>query len=111
MTHMSSNRHVRACPGHPRLPSKSAQRSAAAHWRHRHLVAPAAAALKLLAGPELEILAHADPDFAEPGPVAGDRNRRLAEAGIDLDKGLLDFGGRHCLRIGQIQEFRRYFYR
>ena len=59
-----------------------------------HLVAAAGAAVDFLAGAELQVLAHADPHFAEPGPVAGHRDRGVAQAGIDLDEGVLDLGGR-----------------
>ena len=64
--------------------------SPAPHRRHHHLVAAAGAAVDLLAGAELEVLVHADPHFAETPAVAGHRDRRCAQAGIDLDEGLLD---------------------
>src|SRR5258708_27004422 len=44
---------------------------AAAHRRHRHLIAPAGPAVELVAGAELQILAHADAHFAQPRAVAG----------------------------------------
>ena len=48
--------------------------SSAAHRRHQHLVAPAAAAVDFLAGAELQVLAHADPHLAEPR--SGRRSQR-----------------------------------
>src|SRR5207244_10398534 len=59
----------------------------APHRRHQHLVAAAGAAVDLLAGAELQVLAQADPHFAEPLAVAGGRNRRRAQPRIDLDEG------------------------
>src|SRR5712691_9985874 len=47
-------------------PGHVLSRSSAPDRRHHHLVAPAGAAIDLLAGPELQILAHADAHFAEP---------------------------------------------
>src|SRR5487761_2355300 len=71
----------------------------AADGRHHHLLAPAGAAIDFLAGAELEVLVHADPHFAEPRAVAGDRNRGVGETGIDLDEGVLDVRRRDGLRI------------
>ena len=51
-----------------------------------HLVASAAAAIDFLAGAELEILAHADPHFAEPGPVAGTAIAASLRPGLTLMK-------------------------
>src|SRR5580658_3961732 len=45
-------------------------RSPAPYRRHHHLVAPAGAAIDFIAVPEFQVLAHADPHLAEPGPVA-----------------------------------------
>ena len=75
----------------------------AAHRRHHHLVAAAGAAVDFLAGAELQILAHADPHFAEPPAVAGHRDRGTAQARIDLDEGVLDLGGRDRLRLATIR--------
>src|SRR5947199_8307354 len=65
----------------------AAVRSAPAHRRHQYFVAAAGAAIDFLAGAELQILAHADPHFAEPGLVAGHGDRLGSEAWIDLDEG------------------------
>src|SRR6267378_3243783 len=54
--------------------------------RHQHLVAAAGAAVDFLAGAELQVLAQADPHFAEAPAVAGRRNCRCAQARIDLDE-------------------------
>src|ERR1700730_3617102 len=91
----------RGCPGHRRAeatpsfgrlcPDMTAMwKSPATHRRHHHLVTLAGAAVDFIAGAELEILAHADTHFAQPGPIAGDRNRRVREAAIDLDEGVFD---------------------
>src|SRR5260221_9203805 len=62
----------------------------APHRRHHHFVAAAGAAVDFLPGAELQILAPADPDFAEPPACAGPRDRRTAETGLELDEGRLD---------------------
>src|SRR6516162_1579838 len=77
----------------------SRTRSAAANRRHQHLVAPAGAAIDLVAGAELQILAHADAHFAQTRPVAGDGNRSVGKAWIDLDEGVFDSRRRNPLRI------------
>src|SRR6266702_4031477 len=56
--------------------------------RHHHFVAAAGAAVDFLAGAELQVPAQADPHFAQPRAVARHRNRRTAQARIDLDEGL-----------------------
>src|SRR3954470_11940455 len=89
----SAPRHKNGAPG-------TLSRLSAPDRRHPHLLAPAGAAIDFLAGTELQFLAHADPHLAEPRLIAGHRNRRTAEAGIDLDKGVLDLGRRHGLRSG-----------
>src|SRR5258707_10598779 len=82
-----------------------------AHRRHCHLVAAAGAAIDFLAGAELQVLAHADPHFAEPRLVAGHGDRGSAQAGIDLDEGVLDFGGADGLRAPQFPILFRNFLR
>src|SRR5205809_7875834 len=77
--------------------------STAPDRRHRHLLAPAGAAIDLLAGTELEILVHADTYFAEPVLVAGHGDRRGAQAGIGLDEGLLDLSRRNGFRSRQFE--------
>src|SRR4051812_35011016 len=67
--------------------------SPAPHRWHQHLVAAAGAAVDLLAGAELQVLAQAYPHFREPATVTGHRNRRTAQARIDLDEGLLEIAG------------------
>src|SRR2546423_9924925 len=89
----SAPRHMNGAPGR-------SSRLSAPDRRHHHLLAPAGTAIDFLAGTELQFLAHADPHLAEPRLIAGHRNRRTAEAGIDLDKGVLDLGRRHGLRSG-----------
>src|SRR6266403_4140425 len=79
----------------------------APYRRHGHLLAPAGAAIDLLAGAELEVLVHADTHFAESRLVAGDGDRRTAKAGIGLDEGLLDLRGRNGLRRRQFEIFFR----
>src|SRR3954452_149403 len=83
----------------------------AAHRRHRDLVATAGAAVDFLAGAELQVLAEADPHFAEPRAVAGHRDRRTAEAGVDLDEGLLDGRGRHRRGVHRFKVSRRDLHR
>src|SRR4030095_6401997 len=73
-------------------------------------LAPAGAAIDLLAGTELEILVHADTYFAEPRLVAGHGDRRTAQAGIGLDEGLLDLGRRNGLRSRQFEKLFRNFH-
>src|SRR3981081_2017059 len=79
--------------------------------RHHDLLAAAGAAVGFLAGAELQILAHADTDLGEPGPVAGHGDRGIAQARIDLDEGVLDLGGRHGLGLRQFQIFGRNLHR
>src|SRR5258705_13902824 len=81
--------------------------SSAPYRRHRHLLAPAGAAIDLLAGAELEVLVHADTHFAESRLLAGHGDRRTAQAGIGLDEGLLDLRGRNGLRRRQFEIFFR----
>src|SRR5712671_5205701 len=90
----------RSNPRHP-LPAPD-------RW-HLHLVAPAGAAIDFLAAAELQILAHADPYFAEPGLVAGHRDRSAVQPGIGLDEGVLDLGRRNGLRLRQLEIFFGYF--
>src|SRR5260370_8822510 len=81
------------------------------HRRHRHLVAPAGAAVDFLAGAELQVLAQADAHLAEPVLVAGHRDRGIAQAGIGLDEGVLDLGGRNRPGLRQLQKSLHYLYR
>src|SRR5215213_11729825 len=67
--------------------------SAAPHRRHDYFVAAAGAAVVFLAGAELHILAQADPYFAQAPAGAGHRNRRTAQARVDLDEGRLEITG------------------
>src|SRR5215218_964014 len=83
----------------------------APHRRHHHFVAAAGAAVDFLAGAELQVLAHADPDFAKAPAGADHRNRRTAEARIDLDKGGLERLGGYRFRLRQLQEFVRDLHR
>src|SRR5256886_15569191 len=82
----------------------------APYRRHCHLLAPAGAAIDLLAGAELEILVHADTYFAEPRLVASHGDRRTAQAGIGLDEGFLDLGRRNGLRSRQFEILFRNFH-
>src|SRR5260370_23870435 len=86
-----------------KMPAEKA--SATPYRRHRHLVAPAGAAVDFFAVAELQVLAQADAHLAEPVLVAGHRDRRIAQARIGLDEGLLDLSGRNRLRLGQLQIF------
>src|SRR6266702_8693170 len=72
--------------------------------RHHHFVAAAAAAVDFLAGAELQVPAQADPDFAQPFPATGHRDRRAREAWIDLDEGGLYMVGRDRLPLRSLQE-------
>src|SRR5260370_39007250 len=55
-----------------------------AYRRHDHPVAAAGAAIDFLAGTELQILAHAEPQFAEPRPVACHPDRGRPQPGTHL---------------------------
>src|SRR5712692_322343 len=128
---------ARLCPGHPRLltpaarktwmpgiadkftqsaqgrllcPGMTVEKSTAPYRRHCHLLAPAGAAIDLLAGTKLQILVHADTYFAEPVLVAGHGDRRGAQAGIGLDEGLLDLRRRNGLRSRQFEILFRDFH-
>src|SRR6185312_70435 len=76
-------------------------------WRQDHLIAAAGAAVDLITGAKLQILAEADAYFAQPLPVASHRDRRGRQARIRLDEGVLDVGRRNRFRLGQLQEFLR----
>ena len=76
-----------------------------------YLIAAAGAAIDLFAGPELEILAHADPHLAQPGAIAGHRDRRAAQARIGLDERLFDLVRRHRFFGLKIDEFVRNLHR
>src|SRR5882757_1738172 len=94
-------RRIAQHPGHGPSPST------APHRRHGDLVAAAAAAVDFLAGSELQVLAEADADLAEPGAVAGHGDGGCREARIDLDEGVLDVGGRDRLGLVELQIFGR----
>ena len=72
-------------PGHETTPP---------HRRHHYLIAAAGAAVDFLAGAELQILAHADPHFAQAPLIADHRDRGIAQARIGLDECGLDLSGR-----------------
>src|SRR5947199_3599658 len=67
----------------------SADRSPAAQRRHDDLLAAAGAAIDFLAGAELQVLAHADADLAQPPLIADHGDRGIAEARIGVDEGFL----------------------
>src|SRR5215213_8651208 len=85
--------------------------SAAPHRRHHYFVAAAGAAVDFLAGAELHVLAQADPDFAEAPAGAGHRNRRAAQARVDLDEGRLEIIRSDGFLLRQLQEFLGYLHR
>src|ERR1700682_6588532 len=73
--HSASKTRVKRTDGIAQHPGNGLLRLPAAHRRHLHLLAAAGAAIDFVAGAELQILAHADPDFAEPSLVAGHGDR------------------------------------
>src|SRR5215213_11862393 len=84
---------------------------AAPHWRHHDIVAAAGAAIDFLTGAELQVLAHADPHFAEPPPAARHGDGGAAQAGIDLDERVFDLGWSERFLLRHLQKFRWDLYR
>src|SRR4030095_12197335 len=79
--------------------------SAASHRRHHDLVAAAGAAVDFIAGAKLHVLVEADPYFAEAPAGAGHRNRRTAQARVDLDEGRLEIVRSDGFLLRQLQKF------
>src|SRR5690606_22835951 len=90
-----------------RGPVQAGVASAAAHRRHHYLIPATGSPVDFLTGTELQVLVHADPHLAEPGPVAHHGDGGTAEARIVLDESLLDGIRRDAFRCGEIGEFRR----
>src|SRR6266851_9933637 len=105
-----ADKFTQSAQGRLLCPGMTVEKSAAPYRRHCHLLAPAGAAIDLLAGTKLQILVHADTYFAEPVLVAGHGDRRTAQARIGLDEGLLDLGGRNGLRSRQFEILFRDFH-
>src|ERR1700755_2167358 len=79
--------------------------SAAAKWRHFHLVATAGAPVDFFTCPELQVLGHANAHLAETLAVTGHGNRSIAESGIGLDESVFEFGRCDLLAFRELEIF------